>query len=184
MSTDSCVFCKIVALTEPAILVHESETTLAFLDARPVSRGHTLVVPKRHAENLDALESHEGAEMFRVARSSPELYAAATSPLTESTFSSTTAVQRAKPCSTRTCTSSPAIAATKRSSLPDSSPGEPSSWSRWARRSEVSSPCEGIPSPLRDSAAVDRRGPGGLHRQYVRTEFPASRPSLASVPQG
>ncbi len=108
MSTDSCVFCKIVALTEPAILVHESETTLAFLDARPVSRGHTLVVPpKRHAENLDALESHEGAEMFRVARSSPELYAAATSPLTESTFSSTTGVPRAKPCSTRTCTSSP-----------------------------------------------------------------------------
>ncbi|MFD9681842.1 HIT family protein [Rhodococcus sp. NPDC059969] len=66
MSTDTCVFCKIVALTEPAILVHESETTLAFLDARPVSRGHTLVVPKRHAENLDALENHEGAEMFRV----------------------------------------------------------------------------------------------------------------------
>lgn len=66
MSTDTCVFCKIVALTEPAILVHESETTLAFLDARPVSRGHTLVVPKRHAENLDALESNEGAEMFRV----------------------------------------------------------------------------------------------------------------------
>ena len=31
-----------------------------------MSRGHTLVVPKRHAENLDALESHEGAEMFRV----------------------------------------------------------------------------------------------------------------------
>ncbi|MGG7102124.1 HIT family protein [Rhodococcus sp. 24CO] len=62
----TCVFCNIISADEPAIRVFETETVLAFLDARPVSRGHTLVVPKRHATNLDGLENHEGAEMFRV----------------------------------------------------------------------------------------------------------------------
>lgn len=66
MSTDTCVFCKIIATEEPAIRILETETVLAFLDARPVSRGHTLVVPKRHCAHLDELENHEGAEMFRI----------------------------------------------------------------------------------------------------------------------
>lgn len=66
MNTDTCIFCNIVGAAQPAIRILETETVLAFLDARPVSRGHTLIVPKRHATNLDELENHEGAEMFRV----------------------------------------------------------------------------------------------------------------------
>lgn len=68
MSIDSCIFCNIITAAEPAIRILETETALAFLDTRPVSRGHTLIVPKRHAANLDGLEDHEGAEMFRIGK--------------------------------------------------------------------------------------------------------------------
>lgn len=48
----SCLFCKILAKEIPAEIVFENEHVLAFLDIGPVSEGHTLVVPKAHAENL------------------------------------------------------------------------------------------------------------------------------------
>ncbi len=43
-----CVFCKIVRKEIPSHLVYEDEHFLAFLDIRPVSPGHTLVIPKAH----------------------------------------------------------------------------------------------------------------------------------------
>lgn len=43
-----CIFCKIVAGTVPSEKVYEDETFLAFLDIRPLSPGHTLVIPKEH----------------------------------------------------------------------------------------------------------------------------------------
>ena len=48
----SCVFCAIVAGEAPAIRIHEDDDYLAFLDIRPIVRGHTLVVPKRHTVDL------------------------------------------------------------------------------------------------------------------------------------
>ncbi|MBI2048747.1 MAG: HIT domain-containing protein [Parcubacteria group bacterium] len=45
---EDCVFCKIVAGNVPAEKVYEDETYLAFLDIRPLSAGHTLVIPKAH----------------------------------------------------------------------------------------------------------------------------------------
>jgi diadenosine tetraphosphate (Ap4A) HIT family hydrolase len=47
-----CVFCQIIAGTEPAIRVYEDDEYLAFLDIRPFTRGHTLVVPKQHSVDL------------------------------------------------------------------------------------------------------------------------------------
>ncbi|KUI30705.1 HIT family protein [Mycobacterium sp. GA-2829] len=48
----SCVFCAIVAGEAPAIRVYEDDDYLAILDIRPFSRGHTLVIPKRHSVDL------------------------------------------------------------------------------------------------------------------------------------
>ncbi|OHV04366.1 HIT family protein [Mycobacterium talmoniae] len=48
----SCVFCAIVAGDAPAIRICEDDDYLAFLDIRPFTRGHTLVVPKRHTVDL------------------------------------------------------------------------------------------------------------------------------------
>ncbi|MEK7627812.1 MAG: HIT domain-containing protein [Patescibacteria group bacterium] len=49
METSSpCVFCKIIRNEIPAEKVFEDDTFLAFLDIRPISPGHTLVIPKDH----------------------------------------------------------------------------------------------------------------------------------------
>ncbi len=47
-----CTFCDIVAGTTDAHVVHETDTTLAFLDRRPVFKGHVLVVPRDHFVTL------------------------------------------------------------------------------------------------------------------------------------
>lgn len=48
----NCIFCKIIEGVIPANKVYEDELTFAFLDIRPVNLGHTLVIPKKHFENL------------------------------------------------------------------------------------------------------------------------------------
>ena len=47
-----CIFCRIVVGDAPCDLVHEDELTMTFMDLFPVGRGHLLVVPKAHVENL------------------------------------------------------------------------------------------------------------------------------------
>ncbi len=47
-----CVFCAIVAGEAPALKIHEDDDYLAILDIRPFTRGHTLVIPKRHTVDL------------------------------------------------------------------------------------------------------------------------------------
>ena len=64
---DGCIFCDIVAGTAPASMVHEDDLTLAFLTIGPVTPGHLLVVPKRHAAYLADLDEETGAHLFRVA---------------------------------------------------------------------------------------------------------------------
>lgn len=51
----SCLFCRIAAGDEPAAMVAETDDVVAFLDVRPVFRGHTLVVPRRHVVTLPEL---------------------------------------------------------------------------------------------------------------------------------
>ena len=47
-----CIFCKIIAREIPASIIYEDDSSLAFLDARPINPGHTLLVPKEHRKNL------------------------------------------------------------------------------------------------------------------------------------
>ncbi len=51
-SSETCIFCQIVAGRAPAARVLETNDSLAFLDLNPVATGHTLVIPKVHARNL------------------------------------------------------------------------------------------------------------------------------------
>ncbi|MET9216524.1 MULTISPECIES: HIT family protein [unclassified Nocardia] len=62
---NDCVFCRIVAGAAPATKVYEDDAVCAFLDIRPITRGHTLVVPKQHATELDDLDPDLGATLFR-----------------------------------------------------------------------------------------------------------------------
>ena len=52
MSGSSCIFCRIVAGDAPCFRVREDERTLAFMDIFPVARGHTLIIPKRHCDDI------------------------------------------------------------------------------------------------------------------------------------
>ena len=50
-----CVFCDIVVRDRPAHIVLDDEVAVAFLDARPLFKGHTLLVPRTHYETLTDL---------------------------------------------------------------------------------------------------------------------------------
>jgi histidine triad (HIT) family protein len=53
MTTASdCIFCKIVAGHIPCTKVFEDESALAFMDICPLNKGHLLVIPKAHYENI------------------------------------------------------------------------------------------------------------------------------------
>lgn len=51
MSID-CIFCKIVQRQAESSIVYENDQVIAFMDIRPVSEGHTLVIPKQHYVDL------------------------------------------------------------------------------------------------------------------------------------
>lgn len=61
----ACIFCEIIARRAPAYFLYEDATTIAFLDLFPFTRGHLLVVPKRHGPRLSDLPSADGAALFR-----------------------------------------------------------------------------------------------------------------------
>jgi histidine triad (HIT) family protein len=54
-----CVFCRIVAGVAPATVVAEDERTLAIMDINPGTRGHALVIPKAHAEDLYTIDADD-----------------------------------------------------------------------------------------------------------------------------
>jgi histidine triad (HIT) family protein len=59
-----CVFCRIVRGELPASVVHEDEACIAFMDIGCVGPGHTLVVAKRHATDLLALDDALAGRVF------------------------------------------------------------------------------------------------------------------------
>ncbi len=62
----ACVFCRIVAGEAPASVVYRDELCWAFMDLRPVRRGHALVIPAKHAVRLDELDQATRARMWHV----------------------------------------------------------------------------------------------------------------------
>ncbi|MFZ7945296.1 HIT family protein [Neobacillus sp. 19] len=61
-----CIFCKIVNGEIPAAKVFENEHVLAFLDISQVTKGHTLVIPKVHKENLFEMTPEMARNLFEV----------------------------------------------------------------------------------------------------------------------
>ncbi|XJZ28113.1 HIT family protein [Bacillota bacterium Lsc_1132] len=60
----NCIFCKIVNGEIPAAKVYENEHILAFMDISQVTKGHTLVIPKIHKENLFELTPEMARNLF------------------------------------------------------------------------------------------------------------------------
>jgi histidine triad (HIT) family protein len=59
MTDPDCIFCKIVAGELPSQIVDQDERTIAFMDISPATRGHALVVPRRHSRDLLEIEADD-----------------------------------------------------------------------------------------------------------------------------
>jgi histidine triad (HIT) family protein len=55
-TSEDCIFCKIVAGQIPCTKVFEDDTTLVFMDISPLSRGHLLVIPKEHVQDITEID--------------------------------------------------------------------------------------------------------------------------------
>src|SRR3974377_2357037 len=64
----ACVFCAIIRGDTPAVRILETEHLLAFLDHRPLFRGHTLLAPKAHLRLLSDLPARGAAEFLTTAQ--------------------------------------------------------------------------------------------------------------------
>ena len=63
--SDPCVFCGIATHRSPAHIVFEDASTVAFLDLFPFTRGHLLVIPKRHAARITELAVEDQNALVR-----------------------------------------------------------------------------------------------------------------------
>ena len=63
-----CIFCKIAKKTIPAKIITETENSIAFLDAFPLSPGHTLIIPKNHCEKVQDMTNLDSVDLFNTVR--------------------------------------------------------------------------------------------------------------------
>jgi len=63
-----CIFCKIVNGEIKAKIIEESDKSLGFLDAFPLTKGHTLIIPKKHFEKLQDMPSENNSDLFETVR--------------------------------------------------------------------------------------------------------------------
>jgi len=66
MSHDDCIFCKIIDGELPAAKVYEDEHVYAFLDISQVTKGHTLVIPKKHTKDVYHTSAEVAGNLFSV----------------------------------------------------------------------------------------------------------------------
>ena len=59
-----CIFCKIAKKEIPSKIIAETKKSIAFLDAFPLSRGHTLVIPKCHYEKVQDMTDMDNTDLF------------------------------------------------------------------------------------------------------------------------
>ena len=64
----ACVFCAVIRGEQPAEIVLETERLVAFLDHRPLFRGHVLLVPRQHMRLLSDLPAGQVPEFFTTAQ--------------------------------------------------------------------------------------------------------------------
>lgn len=63
-----CIFCKIVKGEIPSAKVYEDDTVFAFADINPLTDGHTLIIPKKHVENIWEMDEQDLLNVQRAAK--------------------------------------------------------------------------------------------------------------------
>ena len=59
-----CIFCKIISGQIPAKIIQETSHSIAFLDAFPLAKGHTLIIPKNHHTKIQDMSNDENSDLF------------------------------------------------------------------------------------------------------------------------
>ena len=68
MSNEECIFCAITRGDLPAFKIHEDDETIAFMDINPATKGHCLVIPKTHADDIVVADPEDVAACSKVAQ--------------------------------------------------------------------------------------------------------------------
>ena len=61
-----CIFCKIINKEIPGHILYEDEFVLAFLDISQTTKGHTLVIPKKHAQDIFSMTEQDMNHVFSI----------------------------------------------------------------------------------------------------------------------
>ncbi|KAG8983378.1 hypothetical protein FRB94_007005 [Tulasnella sp. JGI-2019a] len=64
----SCLFCKIIKGEIPSLKILETELSYAFMDINPLAKGHSLIIPKFHAEKLHEVPDESLADVMPIAK--------------------------------------------------------------------------------------------------------------------
>lgn len=68
MEKNDCIFCRIVAGEIPSARLYDDSDVIVILDVNPISRGHSLVIPKHHFEYLEMVDADTFGKVAEVAR--------------------------------------------------------------------------------------------------------------------
>lgn len=63
----SCIFCQIIEGSIPSAKIYEDEHVYAFMDIMPLTKGHVLLIPKKHVENIYDFTEIDAANFFSAA---------------------------------------------------------------------------------------------------------------------
>ncbi|MBS3119488.1 HIT domain-containing protein [Candidatus Woesearchaeota archaeon] len=69
LQKENCIFCHISEHKVPAKIVHEDDSSIAVLDINPATRGHVLILPKKHYQVMPQVPDREIGHLFKVAKS-------------------------------------------------------------------------------------------------------------------
>jgi histidine triad (HIT) family protein len=67
MVKDDCIFCKLANGVIPTNSLYEDDVVRVIFDASPASKGHVLIIPKQHFDNVYSLDDDTAAHIFKVA---------------------------------------------------------------------------------------------------------------------
>ena len=67
MNKDDCIFCKIANGEIPSATVYEDSICRVIRDVNPANKGHALIIPKEHFDNIYSMDAETAAKIFTIA---------------------------------------------------------------------------------------------------------------------
>lgn len=67
MNKDDCIFCRIANGEIPSATVYEDSVCRVILDVNPANKGHALIIPKEHFDNIYSIDAETAAKIFTIA---------------------------------------------------------------------------------------------------------------------